>query len=213
MPDDSGAIHARPPTPITREIARVIREDSSARSARSCTSVHSSYPQEQNGAYACTRAKLARFRHFSTSRIHSSDNDLWKTFLLRFESWFSRLPSRSHRGRPFAGAARVFRNHFDQCISSAAQLPRALSKPRLARRSWPSHRRATVSRRISGTAFGVRRRTRTTRVARTEMVRSSGSRSPTTRPTRRRLTMNERRQCYGPRRYRAARVNPARVLR
>ena len=38
-------------------------------------------------------AHLARYRQFSTCAIHKNDNDLWKTFLLRFESGFSRLPS------------------------------------------------------------------------------------------------------------------------
>ena len=37
-------------------------------------------------------AELAGYRQYSTCAIHSNDNDLWKTFLLRFESAFSRFP-------------------------------------------------------------------------------------------------------------------------
>lgn len=61
----------------------------------SCTSVHRRFPQGCPGPYSRLDADLARFRQSSTIAIHSNDNDLWKTFLLRFVSGFSRLPSPS----------------------------------------------------------------------------------------------------------------------
>jgi len=64
-----------------------------SRTAISCTSVHSSYPQSAVRAYRRWSAELARYRQSSTIAIHSSTNDLWKTFLLRFAPGFSRLPS------------------------------------------------------------------------------------------------------------------------
>jgi hypothetical protein len=105
----------------------------------SCTSVHSSYPQEPRSAYACTRAQLARYRHFSTSRIHSNDNDLWKTLLLRFVSGFSRLPSRSLRGSVLPRAARVFRIFRSMHLVSCTTPPGSLeAAPRTALLADPS---------------------------------------------------------------------------
>lgn len=61
--------------------------------SESCTSVHNRYPQPPRGAYHFAQSDLLSYRHQSTCAIHSNDNDLWKTFLLQFESGFSRLPS------------------------------------------------------------------------------------------------------------------------
>jgi hypothetical protein len=124
---------------LPRKSKTQMLENFLVREIRSCTSVHSSYPQHPSGAYACVRAQLARYRQFSTSRIHSNDNDLWKTLLLRFVSGFSRLPSRSHRGRVLPCAARVFRivrsMHLVSCTTPPGSLEAA---PRTALLADPS---------------------------------------------------------------------------
>src|SRR6185312_1624737 len=81
-------IHAK-----TKRAAIVFRAQNRARKNESCTSVHTRFPQMLIEAYVWTDGDLARCRHLSTSAIHSNDNDLWKTSLLRFESGLSRLPS------------------------------------------------------------------------------------------------------------------------
>lgn len=58
-----------------------------------CTSVHTRFQQEAGEAYRRASAHLAHYRQLSTLAIHSNDNELWKTLLLRFESGFSTLRS------------------------------------------------------------------------------------------------------------------------
>src|SRR4051812_4230931 len=96
----------------------------------SCTSVHTSYPQGAAQAYRLRGAELARYRQSSTIAIHSSTNDLWKTFLLRFASGFSRLPSPPTAMSPL-DAFFLPRTH--QCTSPAAQLHQSRSKMHLDR--------------------------------------------------------------------------------
>ena len=87
---------------------RMVRQ---ARHAFSCTSVHSSYPQTSAGAYPRRSAELARYRQSSTMAIHSSSNDLWKTFLLRFAPGFSRLPSPPTAKSPLDAIFSLSRTH------------------------------------------------------------------------------------------------------
>jgi hypothetical protein len=114
------------------------RDDESARERMmrqsrhpfSCTSVHSSYPQNMAGAYRCVGAELARYRQPSTIAIHSSSNDLWKTFLLRFAPGFSRLPSPPTAKSP---------------LDAIFSLPRTHNAPRQLRCSLrAARRRASV---------------------------------------------------------------------
>jgi hypothetical protein len=95
----------------------------------SCTSVHTSYPQGVAGRYRCRSAELAGYRHSSTNAIHSSSNDLWKTFLLRFLSVFSRLPSLPTAMSPI------------DAIFSFSRTPQ--NAPRQLRRSTRAARRRT----------------------------------------------------------------------
>jgi len=136
--------------------------------ANSCTSVHNRSPQVCDGAYPCRRAHLAGCRHFSTCAIHKNDNDLWKTFLLCFESGFSRLPPPPTAKSP----TRSKIAHLKSCISSAARLRLNRLKMRQRRRFSATSPRASV-----GMDFGRRYLTGITCGARGPAERSSGSSS------------------------------------
>jgi hypothetical protein len=157
--------------------ARENRANNCHRDSNSCTSVHTPYPQEWRGPYRCGCADLESCRQLSTRAIHSNTNDLWKTFLLRFDSGFSSMPS----PRWFLDAATA-PNVRDpaqslSCISSAAPVPQNPSRARRAR-----HCSRTSPRVSSGMASGPRTRTRTSFDARATRGKRSGSVSRTTRP-------------------------------
>ena len=117
--------------------------------------------------------ELANYRQLSTSAIHSNDNELWKTLLLRFESVFSRFPLPSICNIGVTTVSPPPTARLDQCNSSVVLRHQNRSKKRRVRRCSPTLPRASV-----GTASGPP--TRTTFAARRTRATSRGSSLPMT---------------------------------